>query len=256
MILQNDTEWQLRQDLASAYNLAALFGWTDLIYTHISVRVPNEENTFLINPFGLMFHEITPENIIKIDFDGNIKSDTPYGVNSAGLIVHSAIHAARPDVEAICHFHTTNGMALSSLKDGLLPLTQHACHFYEKIAYHDFHGIILEDDEKELLISSIEHANILILRNHGFLTAGASIAEAFSRMYTLEKAAAAQLKAMATGAELVAVDNNIGHKVATQTGSMGIKVADIEWQALLRLLETSKNTLHQAAVHNMIPRVA
>ncbi len=142
-------EWKVRSDLAASYHLAAFFGWTDLIYTHISARVPAEEGCYLINPFGLHFHEVTPENLVKVNLDGEILEPTEYGVNPAGLVVHSAIHAARPDIGAIVHLHTITGMAVAALQDGLLPLSQHACHFYGKIAYHDYEGIAVYEDEKE-----------------------------------------------------------------------------------------------------------
>lgn len=256
--MMSTAEWNLRKDLAAAYNLAALFGWTDLIYTHISARIPDEENVFLINPFGLMFHEITPENLLKVDFDGNVLSASEYGVNIAGLIVHSAVHAARPDVQAICHFHTVNGMAISSIEEGLLPITQHACHFYGKIAYHDFNGIVMEQEEKDLIVRSLGQSNVLIMRNHGFLTAGCSIAEAFTQMYTLEKAAAAQVAAMSMGGKLIQVQEPICEKVLCQTGTNGIKVADVEWQALVRLLgpRYAQPQRKAVAVKRVAPRIS
>ena len=230
------TEWEMRQELAAAYHLAALFQWTDLIYTHLSVRVPGEKDTFLINPFGLHFHEVTPENLIKISTKGEILSETSYTVNRAGLVVHSALHEARPDVQAIVHLHTVNGMAISALEQGLLPISQHACHFYGKIAYHDYQGMAIHDEEKEQLVQNMGDKNIMILRNHGFLTAGQSLAEAFTAMYTLEKAAQVQIMAMSMGHKLAIPPHEVCEKVARETGQHNIKNANLEWEALKRLL--------------------
>jgi ribulose-5-phosphate 4-epimerase/fuculose-1-phosphate aldolase len=229
-------EWQVRCDLATSYHLAALFQWTDLIYTHISARIPGQEGCFLINPFGLHFHEVTPENLVKVSWDGKVLGHSEYGINPAGLVVHSAIHAARPDVGAVVHLHTVTGMAVAALQDGLLPLSQHACHFYGKIAYHDYEGIAVHDDEKERLVQDLGDKNVMILRNHGFLTAGRTIAEAFSAMYTLEKAAHVQVTALSMGLPVVVPSSEVCEQVLEDTGKRGIKESQIEWDALKRLL--------------------
>ncbi|RZI46161.1 class II aldolase/adducin family protein [Candidatus Finniella inopinata] len=229
-------EWEMRQELAAAYQLASLLEWTDLIYTHISLRVPGEADAFLINPFGLHFHEVTPENLIKISVTGEILSETAYTVNRAGLVVHSAIHAAKPEVQAIVHLHTVNGMAIAAIEEGLLPISQHACHFYGRIAYHDYQGIAIHDEEKQQLVENLGNKNIMILRNHGFLTAGQSLAEAFTTMYTLEKAAQVQISALSMGLKLSIPSHEVCQKVVHETGMHNIKNADIEWQALKRLL--------------------
>lgn len=229
------TELELRQDLAAAYQLAAMFQWTDLIYTHISVRIPGE-NSFFINPFGLHFHEVTPENLIKVSYDGTILSPTPYTINRAGLIVHSALHEARKDINAVVHLHTVNGMAVSALQEGLLPISQAACHFYGKIAFHDYQGIAIHEEEKVQLVKDLGDKDVMILRNHGFLTAGESLAEAFMAMYTLEKAAQVQIAALSMGRPLAIPSHHICEKVVQETGQHNIKNFDLEWQALKRLL--------------------
>lgn len=226
-------ERKARTELAAAYHLAAKFEWTDLIYTHISVRVADG---FLINPFGLNFNEVTPENLILVDHEGNILSETSYGINPAGLVVHSAVHQARQDLNAVVHLHTNAGMAISALQDGLMPLTQHACHFYNRIAYHDFEGIAMREEEMETITRDLGDKNVMILRNHGFLTAGRSIAEAFTLMYTLEKAAQAQISILSMGCPVVTIPHHICQRVVEQTGTKSIKDIDMEWQALLRLI--------------------
>lgn len=229
-------EWKARVDLAAAYQLASLFQWTDLIYTHISARVPSEKDTFLINPFGLHFHEITPENLVKVSLDGKILSDTPYGINPAGLVIHSAIHEARNDIGAVVHLHTINGMSIAALKDGLLPISQHACHFYGKIAYHDYEGIAVHANEKKRLVKDLGNKNTMILRNHGFLTAGQNIAEAFTSMWTLEKAAKVQIATFSMGLPVIVPAMEVCEGVVEDTGKRGIKECEMEWQALKRLL--------------------
>ncbi|MBY0280741.1 MAG: class II aldolase/adducin family protein [Alphaproteobacteria bacterium] len=229
-------EWQVRYDLAASYHLASLFGWTDLIYTHISARIPEEEGCFLINPFGLHFHEVTPENLVKVTLDGEVIGHSDYGINPAGLTIHSAIHSARPDIGAIVHLHTVTGMAVAALQDGLLPLSQHACHFYGKIAYHDYEGIAVYGDEKKRLAENLGDKDVMILRNHGFLTAGTTIAEAFSAMYTLEKAAHVQITTLSMGRPVTVPPPKVCEQVVHDTGKRGIKEATIEWEALKRLL--------------------
>jgi ribulose-5-phosphate 4-epimerase/fuculose-1-phosphate aldolase len=232
-----DAEWQARVDLAACYRLAAREGWDDLIYTHISARVPGPEHHFLINPFGLAFDEITASSLVKIDLDGTIVGDTPHGVTKAGFVIHSAIHEARPDLSCVMHLHTEAGMALSMLKDGLLPLSQHAMRFYGRIGYHGYEGIALNEDEKKRLVTDLGPHKALILRNHGFLTAGASVAEAYVLMFYLEKAARAQLWAMATGAALATPPETVGDLTARQFEGDSMPAGAREWPALLRRLD-------------------
>ncbi len=239
-----DPEWRVRQDLASAYHLAASFGWTDLIYTHISARIPGQKDCFLINPFGLHFHEVTPENLVKVSLDGKILNRTPYEVNPAGIIIHGALHTAREDITAVVHLHTVTGMAISALDQGLLPISQHACHFYGKISFHDYQGIAVNPEEQESLIADLGSNNIMILRNHGFLTVGSSLAEAFTTMYTLEKAATVQIAALSMGQSLSIPSHEVCQKVVQETGKHNIKNAFMEWEALKRLLP--KKTLRKA----------
>jgi ribulose-5-phosphate 4-epimerase/fuculose-1-phosphate aldolase len=236
-MMKKSCEQKIRIELAKAYHLAAKFNWTDLIYTHISARVPDEEGHFLINPFGLQFHEVTPENLVKVDYDGNIKSETNFTVNKAGFNIHSAIHQGRPDLNSIVHLHTDNGIAVSSLQEGLIPITQHACHFYNKIAYHDYEGIVLESSEKQRILEKLQDKKIMILRNHGFLTAGSSIAEAFTLMYTLEKAASVQVNILSMGRPVNIIPEDIVKKVAKHHDEFGIKSTELEWNAMIRSLD-------------------
>ncbi len=232
-----EAEWQARVDLAACYRLAARAGWDDLIYTHISARVPGPEHHFLINPFGLAFDEITASSLVKIDLEGAIVGDTPHSVNKAGFVIHSAIHEARPDLTCVMHLHTEAGMALSMLRDGLLPLSQHAMRFYGRIGYHEYEGIALDEDEKKRLVADLGPHRALVLRNHGFLTAGGSVAEAYVLMFYLEKAARAQLLAMATGAPLAFPRDGVGNLTARQFEGDTLSAGQREWPALLRRLD-------------------
>ncbi len=237
---QISMEQKARQDLSHCYHLAAKFGWTDLIYTHISARIPDQEGVLLINPFGWLYEQITPENLVKVDFAGNIL-EGPEGVeiNLAGYVIHSAIHQARPDVDCVMHTHTVAGMALSSLECGLLPISQHACRFYQRLAYHDYNGIVFDKNEQPRLIQDLGHHRAMILRNHGFLTAGRSIAEAFVLMHYLERAAEAQLQAMATGETLRLLTPEVSEKTAHQFGDDHTIAGCLEWPALVRWLQST-----------------
>jgi ribulose-5-phosphate 4-epimerase/fuculose-1-phosphate aldolase len=232
----SDAEWQVRVDLAACYRLAAREGWDDLIYTHISARVPGPEHHFLINPFGMSFDEITASSLVKIDLDGVIVGDSPYGVNKAGFVIHSAVHEAR-GVGCVMHTHTESGMAVSMMKGGLLPVSQHAMMFHDRLAYHDYEGLALEADEKERLVADLGNHGSMILRNHGFLTTGASVAEAFVRMFYLEKAAAAQLRAQASGDEIVVPPAEVCEKTARQFEGDSMPCGSREWPAMLRRLD-------------------
>src|SRR5262245_27242052 len=192
-----------RVDLAAAYQLCAEFGWDDLVYTHISARVPGSDHHFLVNGLGLGFAEITASNLIKIDLEGTIIGDAGlYAPNAAGFVIHGGIHAARDDAGCVMHLHTEAQMALSALEEGLLPLTQHAMRFWGRIGYHDYEGIALAHDERERLVADLGDHGALILRNHGTITVGRTVAQAFVEMFYLEKAARSQLLAQATGRSL------------------------------------------------------
>ncbi|ATE60712.1 class II aldolase/adducin family protein [Thauera sinica] len=198
-------EWQRRVELAALYRLAALYGWDDFLYTHISARIPGPEHHFLLNPMGLWFEEVTASSLVKIDLDGNILDEGEYGINYAGFVIHSAIHAAREDAQFIAHFHSDDGMALSSQKDGLLPLNQRALAIVPRLAYHDYEGIALNLDERERLVADLGDKNLLLLRNHGTLALGRTVGEAWTRIYGLEKAATAQIRALSAGRDGVLI---------------------------------------------------
>lgn len=195
-------EWRARQELACAYRLFDHFGWHELIYNHITVRVPGEKGHFLINPFGLMYREVTASNLVKIDIDGKIVlGDHP--VNRAGFVIHSAIHRARKDAHAVAHTHTTAGQAVSCQEQGLLPMSFSAVMFHERIAYHDFEGITLDLDEQERLLADLGDKDVMILRNHGLLTCGPTLADAFQEMYQLQRSCEVQVAALAGGARVI-----------------------------------------------------
>src|SRR5216683_4583797 len=180
----SEPEWQTRVDLAAAYRLVALYGWDDLIFTHISARVPGTEHHFLLNPYGMMFEEVTASSLVKVDLAGNKVMESPYFINPAGFTIHSAVHAAREDVLCVMHLHTDYGIAVSAQKDGLLPISQQAMLARASLAYHDYEGLALNEDEKPRLVKDLGDKNFLMLRNHGLLTAAASIADAFVFMYS------------------------------------------------------------------------
>ena len=231
-------EWQARVDLAAAYRLAALYGWDDLIFTHISARVPGPEHHFLINPYGLMFDEITASSLVKVGLDGKKVMDSTYDVNPAGFTIHSAIHAAREDAQCVMHLHTRHGVAISAKKHGLLPISQQSLFALASIAYHDYEGLALNEDEKPRLVADLGDKNNLILRNHGLLTVGANAAEAFLAMYNLERSCEVQLMAEAGGAELVEIAKPILDGITAQvkvvTKGLG---ANLVWPGLLRKLD-------------------
>jgi ribulose-5-phosphate 4-epimerase/fuculose-1-phosphate aldolase len=230
-------EWDTRVDLAAAYRLIHHYGMTDLIYTHISARVPGKEEHFLINPMGWMFDEVTASSLVKIDLEGNNVEGTNTPINYAGFVIHSAVHAARHDVQCVLHTHTPAGMAISMLKGGLQPLSQHAQMFYGAIAYHGYEGIALDTDERKRLVADLGDKPVMILRNHGLLTAGATVGHAFSYMYHLEKACQAQLLAMGTGQEIVTPPEEVSQKTRAQVLSPKTSVGRQEWPALLRMLD-------------------
>ena len=230
-------EWQLRCDLAAAYRLVAHFGWSDLVFTHISARVPGPEHHFLINPYGLMFDEITASSLVKVDQQCNKLSDSPFPVNPAGFTIHSCIHDGRPDVGCVLHTHTRAGVAVSAQQCGVLPISQQSTFVLPQLAYHDYEGVALSDDEKPRLQADLGDKSFLMLRNHGLLTFGPTVAEAFLAMYTFESACAIQISAQA-GGELVRVNPKIMETmpqvIKMVTAGQGALIA---WPALLRKLD-------------------
>lgn len=231
------TEAELRRDLAAAYRLTALYGWDDLVATHISVRLP-EENAFLINPFGMLFDEIRPADLVKVDMEGRVLEPTLWAVNLAGFVIHSAIHAARHDVVCAMHLHTPDGVAVSALEEGLLPLSQTALLSFGDLAYHEFEGIALRMDERERLIADLGDRNVMLLRNHGTLTLGATVADAFTSMYFLETACTIQVRALGMGRPLHPVSAEAIDRVTQMRMTRGSPIArDLAWPALLRRLD-------------------
>ena len=230
-------EWQLRCDLAACYRLVAAYGWSDLVFTHISARLPGPEHHFLINPYGMLFEEITASSLIAIDQEGNKLNDSPFTVNRAGFVIHGAVHAARDDVQCVLHTHTRAGVAVSAQQNGVLPISQQSTFVLAALAYHDYEGVALHDAEKPRLQADLGQASFLMLRNHGLLTVGPSIADAFLAMYVFESACQIQIAAQAGGA-LTEVNPQIIDGVAEagrrQTEGMG---GAFVWPALLRKLE-------------------
>jgi ribulose-5-phosphate 4-epimerase/fuculose-1-phosphate aldolase len=233
-------EWAVRVDLAACYRLVAQYGWEDLVFTHITARVPGAAEQFLINPYGLFFDEITASSLVKIDVHGNKLQDSPFPVNPAGFVIHSAIHAARHDVMCVLHTHTLNGVAVSTQRAGLLPISQHAAFVLGSLGYHDFEGPALNDDEKPRLVADLGNKTSLILRNHGLLTVGDAIAEAFVAMYYLEASCAIQVRAQAGGGELIPVPKEIIERANDEVVKKDRRASrrgDLVWPGLLRRLD-------------------
>jgi ribulose-5-phosphate 4-epimerase/fuculose-1-phosphate aldolase len=230
-------EWKLRVELAACYRLVAMYGWTDLVFTHISARIPGPEHHFLINPYGLMFDEITASSLIKIDAECNKLHETEFPVNPAGFTIHGAIHEVRHDVQCVLHTHTRAGVAVSTQKCGVLPISQQSTFVLAGLGYHDYEGVALRADERPRLQASLGHNTFLMLRNHGLLTVGATIPDAFLYMYLFETACQIQITAQAAG-ELIEVNPAIvaGIRQVMQTGTGGAG-AQIAWPALLRKLD-------------------
>ncbi|MBB5188710.1 ribulose-5-phosphate 4-epimerase/fuculose-1-phosphate aldolase [Zhongshania antarctica] len=234
----SEAEWQLRVDLAAAYRLVAMFGWDDLVFTHISARIPGPEHHFLINPYGMMFEEITASSLVKIDLNGNKVSDSPYPVNPAGFTIHSAVHQAREDAQCVMHTHSLNGVAISAQRDGILPLSQQATLVLASLGYHDYEGIALNEEEKPRLVANLADNTFLMLRNHGLLTVGANPADAFLSMYIFEATCMIQVKALAGNRELIPIDPAIvdGVKEAAKIVTGGL-FGGLAWPGLLRKLD-------------------
>lgn len=232
-------EWQQRVDLAACYRLLAHYRMTDLIYTHCTMRVPGEPGRFLINPYGHRWEEITASSLVKIDVDGNKVGDSPHRVNPAGFTIHSAVHMSRHDAACVIHTHTRAGMAVASLKEGLLPLNQIALQFYGRLGLHDYEGIALDLDERERIIADLGSSCGLLLRNHGLLTVGRSVAEAFNLMFYLERACEVQVATLSMGREIVLPPREVCEKVAAQCDQMNFDDGDLqlEWDAHLRMLD-------------------
>ena len=230
-------EWQIRTDLAATYRLVAHHGWADMIFTHITARVPGSEHHFLINPYGLLFDEITASSLVKIDVEGNKVMESPHPVNPAGFTIHSAIHTAREDAHAVIHVHTADGVAVSCQEHGLLPMSQHAMLVHHDVAYHDYEGVALDHDERPRLVKDMGTKNAMILRNHGTLTVGKTCADAFLRLYNLERACTIQVRALSGGGTINPTNQGVPEKVAGQISDMGNFADKMVWPALLRLLD-------------------
>ena len=234
----SQTEWELRQDLAAAYRLVAHYGWDDLIFTHLSVRLPGPEHHFLINPYGMLFDEITASSLVKIDLEGKIVMESPYFINPAGFTIHSAVHAARADAQCVIHLHTDYGIAVSTQKQGLLPISQQSLFPLASLAYHDYEGLALNAEEKPRLVADLGEKNYLILRNHGLLTIGKTVAEAFLAMYLLERACRIQILAQSASVELLPISDSTLESVAAQMNAVTVgQGAQLVWPALLRKLD-------------------
>lgn len=238
----SDAEWQVRVDLAAAYRLVDHYGWSDLIGTHISARVPDQKDTFLINPYGLLFDEITASSLVKVDEDGALLSETEYDVNPAGFVIHSAVHMAKPELACALHTHTPAGVAVASQRDGLLPLTQHALAIYAHTAYHGYEGIATDLEERARLVRDLGDNNVLFLRNHGLLTVGRTIAETFVWMYRAERACRMQVAIQQAGAEAITIPEDVQAMTIARNrranSPQGHRpIGKLEWPALLRKLD-------------------
>lgn len=229
-------EWQMRQDLAALYRLVALFGWDDLIFTHITAKVPGAKNHFLINPYGMMFDEITASSLVKIDLDGNKVMDSEYEINPAGFTIHSCIHAAREDAACVLHTHSINGVAVSAQKAGLLPLSQFSFIVKQSLSYHDYEGLALNPDEQPRLVRDLGENQYMILRNHGLLTVGQTPADAFQAMHRLEAACMVQVRAQA-GGELNYIPTDVMERAKIESRADRAYKASLAWPGLLRRLD-------------------
>ena len=228
-------EWAIRVDLAAAYRLVAHFGWDDLIFTHLSARIPGPEHHFLLNPYQLMFEEVTASSLIKVDVHGNPVDPSPFITNPAGFTIHSAVHMARPDAGAVMHLHTPAGQAVSAHADGLLPVTQTAMLVLGDLAFHDYEGVAVDHDERERIVADLGTKGAMLLRNHGTLSLGGNVGECFVKLYFIERACQAQVMALSAGSSLARPPQGAAELAAHQGGA-GLKVAAnlLAWPALLR----------------------
>jgi ribulose-5-phosphate 4-epimerase/fuculose-1-phosphate aldolase len=235
-----NSEWQVRVDLAACYRLVAMFGWDDLIFTHISARVPGPDHHFLINPYGMLFDEITASSLVKIDFEGKKVEHSQYDVNPAGFNIHSAIHAAREDAKCVLHVHSLDGIAVSAQPEGVLPISQQSIFVLASLAYHDYEGVALNEDERPRLVRDLGDKNFLMLRNHGLLTVADTIPDAFLFMYLFQATCKIQIRAQAGGSKLIPIDARIiaGATAQAKQVTRGLGGA-LAWPALLRKLERS-----------------
>ncbi len=234
-------EWQARVDLAAAYRLVALFKWDDLVFTHLTAHIPGTEH-YLINPYGLMFEEITASSLVKIDLQGNVLQQTVFPINPAGFTIHSAVHAGRPDVQCVMHTHTLNGVAVSAQKAGVLPISQQSIFVLASLAYHDYEGVALRDEEKPRLVGNLGDKTFMMLRNHGLLTVGESIPNAFQAMYLFEATCAIQVRAQAGGTLASGDLTAVGPEIIQSAGAQARAVtrgagSSLIWPGLLRRLD-------------------
>lgn len=235
-------EWEMRVNLAAAFRLVDLYGWSDLLATHLSARVPNEDRHFLINPFGMLFEEVTASSLVKVDEEGKILSETEFEINPAGFVIHSAVHLAREDAHCVMHTHTQAGVSVATQRNGLLPMTQHALAVIAHVGYHDFEGIAMDLDERERVARDLSDNNILILRNHGLLTVGRTVGEAFVWLYRAERACRMQLAFQQSGAEAMPIPEavqvtNIERNRFNNSDRGYRTIGRLEWPALLRKLD-------------------
>lgn len=234
----SDAEWRQRVDLAACYRLIAMYGWDDLVFTHVSARVPGPDHHFLINPYGMLFEEITASSLVKIDLAGNKVMDSPYDINPAGFTIHSAIHAVREDAQCILHLHSLNGVAVSARKEGVLPISQQSIFVLASLGYHDYEGVALNEDEKPRLVRDLGDRNFFMLRNHGLLTVADNIPDAFLFMYIFESACTIQVRAETPGGELVRIDPRIIGGAQAQAKQVTRNAGGaLAWPGLLRKLD-------------------
>lgn len=234
----SEAEWRQRVDLAACYRLVASYGWDDIVFTHISARVPGSEHHFLINAYGMTFDEITASSLVKVDLDGNKVMPSPYEINPAGFTIHSAVHRAREDAQCVLHVHSVNGVAVSAQRNGVLPISQHSIFVLSSLAYHDYEGVALREDEKARLVRDLGDKLYLMLRNHGLLTVGHTIADAFLYMYLFETACRIQVRAQAGGSELVRIEPSIIDTAQSQAKQVTRAAGGaLAWPALLRKLD-------------------
>lgn len=242
----SEQEWKVRVDLAAAYRMVAHYGWDDLIFTHISARVPGPEHHFLINPYGMMFDEVTASSLVKVNLQGEKVMESDYDINPAGFVIHSAVHEAREDAQCVMHLHTTAGIAVSTQKQGLLPLSQQSLFALSSMSYHEYEGVALNPDEKKRLVADLGSTNFMILRNHGLLTCADSIADAFLGMFLLQRSCEIQLQAQASGQELIPIPEQILAGIRAQaqqvTRSAGGALA---WPGILRQLDRTNPSYDQ-----------